>query len=359
MSGGVDSAVAAARAVDAGHDVTGMHLALSRNPKSYRSGARGCCTIEDAHDARRAADVHRDPLLRLGPERALPRGRGRGLRRRVRRGPHPEPVPALQRADQVRRRARPRARARLRRRRHRPLRPARSDGRRSSCTARSTRPRTSPTCSACSTQEQLRTLDVPAGRHRRRPRSGRRRPRAGSAVADKPDSHDICFIPTATPAAGCATGSGAKPGDDRRRRRRRGLGEHDGAFAFTVGQRRGPADRAVPPPDGRPALRPGHLAGDGDGDRRPGRGARRLATGRGRGRLGASRGRGRGVPRPGASPRRAPSRPSRRPATVSSSSSWAHRCEAPPRARPSFCTTPTASSAVGHILRTLADRAAA
>src|SRR5262252_6110857 len=57
MSGGVDSATAAARAVDAGHEVTGIHLALSRNPQSYRSGARGCCSIEDAGDARRAADV--------------------------------------------------------------------------------------------------------------------------------------------------------------------------------------------------------------------------------------------------------------------------------------------------------------
>src|ERR1700735_2577552 len=57
MSGGVDSAVAAARAADAGHDVTGVHLALSRNPSSYRTGARGCCTLEDARDARRAADV--------------------------------------------------------------------------------------------------------------------------------------------------------------------------------------------------------------------------------------------------------------------------------------------------------------
>ncbi|HEY2832927.1 MAG TPA: tRNA 2-thiouridine(34) synthase MnmA [Sporichthyaceae bacterium] len=57
MSGGVDSAVAAARAVAAGHDVTGVHLALSQNPASYRSGARGCCTLEDARDARRAADV--------------------------------------------------------------------------------------------------------------------------------------------------------------------------------------------------------------------------------------------------------------------------------------------------------------
>ena len=57
MSGGVDSAVAAARAVEAGHDVTGIHLALSRNPQSYRTGSRGCCTIEDSGDARRAADV--------------------------------------------------------------------------------------------------------------------------------------------------------------------------------------------------------------------------------------------------------------------------------------------------------------
>ena len=57
MSGGVDSAVAAARAVEAGHDVTGVHLALSKNPQSYRTGARGCCSKEDAHDARRAADV--------------------------------------------------------------------------------------------------------------------------------------------------------------------------------------------------------------------------------------------------------------------------------------------------------------
>src|SRR5882672_3909443 len=57
MSGGVDSAVAAARAVDAGHDVTGVHLALSPKPAALREGARGCCTLEDARDARRAADT--------------------------------------------------------------------------------------------------------------------------------------------------------------------------------------------------------------------------------------------------------------------------------------------------------------
>src|SRR5947209_2521750 len=57
MSGGVDSATAAARAAEAGHDVTGVNMALSANPTSYRTGARGCCTLEDSRDARRAADV--------------------------------------------------------------------------------------------------------------------------------------------------------------------------------------------------------------------------------------------------------------------------------------------------------------
>jgi tRNA-specific 2-thiouridylase len=56
MSGGVDSAVAASRMIEAGHEVVGVHLALAKNAKTLREGARGCCTIEDAGDARRVAD---------------------------------------------------------------------------------------------------------------------------------------------------------------------------------------------------------------------------------------------------------------------------------------------------------------
>ncbi len=56
MSGGVDSAVAAARMLEAGHEVVGVHLALSQSAATLREGARGCCTIEDAGDARRVAD---------------------------------------------------------------------------------------------------------------------------------------------------------------------------------------------------------------------------------------------------------------------------------------------------------------
>ena len=57
MSGGVDSSVAAALAVDAGHEVVGVHLALARTPGTLRTGSRGCCTVEDAFDARRVCDL--------------------------------------------------------------------------------------------------------------------------------------------------------------------------------------------------------------------------------------------------------------------------------------------------------------
>ena len=57
MSGGVDSAVAASRMLEAGHEVVGVHLALSQNAATLRESARGCCTIEDAGDARRVADM--------------------------------------------------------------------------------------------------------------------------------------------------------------------------------------------------------------------------------------------------------------------------------------------------------------
>ena len=71
MSGGVDSAVAAALAVDAGHDVTGVHLALSPDRQTLRSGARGL--LQRRGRARRPPGRRRarHPVLRLGPRRPV------------------------------------------------------------------------------------------------------------------------------------------------------------------------------------------------------------------------------------------------------------------------------------------------
>ena len=62
--------------------------------------------------------------------------------------------------------------------------------------------------------------------------------RRGLAVAKKPDSHDICFIATATPGAGSPDQLGSRRGRDRRRGRRGGRHPR-GRYGFTVGQRKG------------------------------------------------------------------------------------------------------------------------
>ena len=54
MSGGVDSSVAAALMLEAGHDVVGVTLKQWEGPDGEMPVA-GCCTVADAEDARRAA----------------------------------------------------------------------------------------------------------------------------------------------------------------------------------------------------------------------------------------------------------------------------------------------------------------
>jgi len=57
MSGGVDSAVAAARLVDAGHEVVGVTLHLWDYPEAGAGSHGRCCAPEDQYDARRTADA--------------------------------------------------------------------------------------------------------------------------------------------------------------------------------------------------------------------------------------------------------------------------------------------------------------
>jgi len=67
LSGGVDSAVAAARLKAQGYDVHGYFLALTSNLAAQREGA--CCSPEDASDARLVADRLEIPFQIVNLER--------------------------------------------------------------------------------------------------------------------------------------------------------------------------------------------------------------------------------------------------------------------------------------------------
>jgi tRNA-uridine 2-sulfurtransferase len=245
MSGGVDSATAAARAVDAGHEVTGVHLALSENPKSYRTGARGCCTLEDARDARRAADVigipfyvwdmaerfHRDVVEDFVAEYAAGR----------------TPNPCLRCNEKIKFAA--------------VLDRALALGFDAVCTGHYARisdgilrraadpAKDQSYVLAVLTSDQLSHAIFPLGdtpKAQVRAEAARR----GLAVADKPDSHDVCFIADGDTRGFLTRYLGHAPG---RVVDQSGavLGEHDGTYAFTVGQRRG-LRLGTPADDGRP-----------------------------------------------------------------------------------------------------------
>jgi tRNA-specific 2-thiouridylase len=250
MSGGVDSAVAAARAVDAGHDVTGVHLALARTPATRREGARGCCTIEDARDARRAADVIGVPFYvwdlaerfeaEVISDFAAEYAAGR------------TPNPCLRCNEKIKFAA--------------VLDRALALGFDAVCTGHHARLVDGPTGrqlhrSVDPAKDQSYVLGVldarqlagamfPLGSSTKaqvRVEAARR----GLAVADKPDSHDVCFVPGGDTAGFLAGRLGERPGDVVDVATGAVLGRHSGAHAFTVGQRRGlHLDR--PASDGRP-----------------------------------------------------------------------------------------------------------
>ena len=73
----------------------------------------------------------------------------------------------------------------------------------------------------------------------------------GLAVADKPDSHDICFIADGDTRGWLRSRLGEQPGDIVDGATGEVLGRHAGAYGYTVGQRKGLGlDR--PAPDGKP-----------------------------------------------------------------------------------------------------------
>jgi tRNA-uridine 2-sulfurtransferase len=252
MSGGVDSAVAAARAADAGHDVTGVHLALSRNPSSYRTGARGCCTLEDARDARRAADVIGIPFYVWDMAERFHADVVQNFVDEYARGNTPNPC--LRCNEKIKFAA--------------VLDRAVALGFDAVCTGHHARlePGTDGLTRlvrsvdagkdqsyvlAVLTSEQLSRAMFPLGdttKERVRKEAAAR----GLAVADKPDSHDVCFIADGDTRGFLQRQLGSTPGDIVEADGTV-IGRHDGSYGFTIGQRKGlHIDR--PAADGRPRF---------------------------------------------------------------------------------------------------------
>jgi tRNA-uridine 2-sulfurtransferase len=246
MSGGVDSSVAAALLAEAGHDVIGLSMQLY-DQREGETGFGTCCTIDDLHDARRVAHRLNIPHYIVNFEQAFQRTVVVNFVDEYMAGRTPIPcahcnsdmkfATLLERArgfdadvvatgHYARVDTEPETGRRV-------LRRGLDGGKDQSYFLFSL------------TQEQLARASFPVGGLTKD--AVREHARAlDLAVADKPDSQEICFVPDGDYAAFIERQAGIerRAGDIPRdgaivNRSGEVLGRHGGVHKFTVGQRKG------------------------------------------------------------------------------------------------------------------------
>ena len=253
MSGGVDSAVAAARAVEAGHDVVGVHLALSRMPGTLRTGSRGCCTIEDSMDAQRAATALGIPFYVWDFSDRFKADVVDDFVAEYEAGRTPNPCMRCNERIKF---------AALMDKAlalgfdavctgHYAIIETDADGNRELHRASAWAKDQSYVLGVL-TSEQLAHAMFPLGDTPTKAEVRAEAERRGLSVAQKPDSHDICFIPDGDTRGWLGERVGLETGDILTSDGEV-LGQHDGAPGFTVGQRKG-LNIGRPAPDGRPRF---------------------------------------------------------------------------------------------------------
>jgi len=238
MSGGVDSTVAAALLARAGYDVVGVTLQLyDHGAAIQKKGA--CCAGQDIHDARNAADAIGIPHYVLDYESRFRDQVIEDFADAYLRGE--TPVPCIRCNQTVKFRdlldvakdldAAAMATGHYVRREmgatgpqlHRAADPARDQS----------------YFLFATTADQLAYLRFPLG-GMPKPEVRRAAAELGLAIAEKPDSQDICFVPEGryTTVIDRIRPQGAVPGEivhlDGRV-----LGRHEGVTRYTIGQRRG------------------------------------------------------------------------------------------------------------------------
>jgi tRNA-specific 2-thiouridylase len=256
MSGGVDSAVAAGLLVEHGHDVTGVHLKLADVPIDDQVPGHGCCTLDDAQDARRTAQVLGIPFYVWDLSDDFRREVQEPFVAAYASGTTPNPcVTCNERVKYAALLDRALAlgfdalatghHARLRRDGH----AVREPGGGVALHRAADRRKDQSYVLYMATAAQLARTLLPVGElDKAAVRAVAAR--LGLRVADKPDSYDVCFIPDGDTAGYLADRLPTQPGrivdlDGAV------LGGHAGVWRFTVGQRRGLGLEAVPPAGGR------------------------------------------------------------------------------------------------------------
>lgn len=250
LSGGVDSAVAAAKAVEAGHEVVGVHMALSSQPQECRLGSRGCCSVEDAADAARAAEIMGIPFYVWDLAEEFEQTVITDFVEQYTAGHTPNPCVRCNEFVKFRELAQR----------------ARALGFDAVCTGHYARIVEGPNgpqlhrgkdeakdqsyVLAIMGPQELPRVIFPLGEAPSKAWVRSEAERMGLGVSNKPDSYDICFIPDGDTQGFLKSHLGSKPGEiidtDGQV-----VGRHEGYWNFTVGQRRG-LNLGNPAADGRP-----------------------------------------------------------------------------------------------------------
>ena len=243
MSGGVDSSVAAALLAEAGYEVIGLSMQLydQRDPEAGAGAYGSCCSLDDLHDARRVANTLGVPHYLLNFEADFRRTVVDQFVAEYAAGR--TPIPCTHCNSQLKfatlaDRAAGLGAAWVATGHY--ARVSFDEDRRRFILRRGADAAKDQSYFLFSlTQDQLSRAVFPVG-HLTKTEVRAHAARRGLPVADKPDSHEICFIPDgrtadfvarhlpAPPAPGEVVDSGGRV-----------LGRHGGLHQFTVGQRRG------------------------------------------------------------------------------------------------------------------------
>jgi tRNA-specific 2-thiouridylase len=242
MSGGVDSAVAAAILVDEGHDVIGVTLRVlpcADDESDSSGGGRGrqCCAAGDVEDARRVAEAIGIPHYVIDVREQFRQDVMAPFISDYASGRTPVPCAPCNHAVKF---------GSLLERALALEAEAVATGHYARIDHGFAGPRLLRAVDGSRDQtyflygvarDRLSRIRFPVGGMKKENVRERAR-ELGLAVADKPDSQEVCFIPDGDTTGFLARSLGLKPGrivDGSGRE----LGEHGGLYRFTIGQRRG------------------------------------------------------------------------------------------------------------------------